>query len=279
MRQFESGWQNAEGVKFHVRGWEPDKRLKAVVLLVHGLGEHTGRYETVGRTFAAAGYALVGFDLRGHGRSGGPRGDAPSYDTLLDDLADFLTQMQIRYSKKPVFIYGHSLGGNLGLNFILRRKPKVKGAIVTSPWLKLAVPRPAAVTALASVVNRIAPALRAANGLEVEGFSHDPRIVETYKKDPLCHDRISVRMYSSMVEAGKWAEDHAAELRTPMLLMHGSGDRIVSYEASRRFGEAAGKKVTWRGWDGWYHEVHNEPQNRQLFGVMVDWLDDRLRAK
>src|SRR5512146_2483768 len=125
MKPFESGWQNAEGIEFHVQGWEPDKRAKAVVVLIHGLGEHTGRYAHVGKAFAKAGYALVGFDLRGHGRSGGPRGDIPSYDSLLDDIGDFLAQMQARYARKPVFMYGHSLGGNLAMNFVLRRKAKL----------------------------------------------------------------------------------------------------------------------------------------------------------
>jgi alpha-beta hydrolase superfamily lysophospholipase len=279
MKTLESGWQNAEGIKFFVRGWEPDKRLKAVVILVHGLGEHTGRYARVGQAFAASGYSLVGFDLRGHGRSGGPRGHAPKYESLLDDLADFLAQMKVRYPKKPMFLYGHSLGGNLVLNFVLRRKPKVQGVIATAPWLEVAYELPAARVALARAINRILPAFSQASGLETAALSHDVRVVDAYVRDPLVHDRISVRLFSGMYESGLWASEHAADFPLPLLLMQGTADRLVSPRAARSFAERGGKKVTWRAWEGWYHEIHNEPQGARVLKMMIAWMDGRLRKK
>jgi alpha-beta hydrolase superfamily lysophospholipase len=277
MKAFESGWQNSEGIRFFVRGWEPDKRLKAVVVLVHGLGEHTGRYAHVGRAFAAAGYALTGFDLRGHGRSGGPRGHTPSYEKLLDDLQDFLTQMKVRYPKKPMFLYGHSMGGNLALNFVLRRKPKLQGVIVTSPWLETTVPQPAARIAVARAMSRILPGFTQAAGLDATALSHDARVVDAYVHDPLVHDRISVRLFIGMHDAGLWAAEHAAGFALPLLLMAGTADRIVSPRAARTFAEQAGKRVTWRAWEGWYHEIHNEPQGTRVLKAMIAWVDRRLR--
>lgn len=279
MKTFESGWQNSEGIRFFVRGWEPDKRLKAVVVLVHGHGEHTGRYAHVGQAFAASGYALVGFDLRGHGRSGGPRGHTPDYERLLDDLTDFLTQMKVRYPKKPVFLYGHSLGGNLVLNFVLRRKPKVQGVIATAAWLQTTFKLPAARLAVARALNRILPSFTEATGLETAALSHDVRVVEAYVHDPLVHSRISVRLFSGISESGVWAAEHAANFPIPLLLMHGTADRIISPGAARAFAERAGKKVTWRGWEGWYHEIHNEPQGTRVLKVMTGWMDARLREK
>ena len=279
MKTFESGWQNSEGIRFFVRGWEPNKRVKAVVILVHGLGDHTGRYAQVGKAFAAAGYALVGFDLRGHGRSGGPRGHTPSYERLLDDLSDFVAQMKARYAKKPMFIYGHSMGGNLVLNFILRRKPKLQGAIVTAPWLETAVPVPPARVAVARALDRILPGFTQPSGLETAGLSHDVRVVEAYVHDPLVHDRISVRLFTGMHDAGSWAANHAADLPMPLLLMQGTADRLVSPRAARALAEHGGKKVTWRAWEGWYHEIHNEPQGTRVLNVMTEWMDRRLRAR
>ncbi len=278
-KTFESGWQNAEGIQFYVRGWEPERRLKAVVTLVHGLGEHTGRYAHVGEALAGAGYALVGFDLRGHGRSTGPRGDVPDYERLLDDLADFLTQMRARYPKRPIFLYGHSLGGNLVLNFVLRRQPKVEGVIATAPVLEVGFKVPAMRVALARALTVILPGHTEASGLETAALSRDTRVVDAYVHDPLVHDRISVRLFGGMYESGLRLEEHAANFPVPLLLMQGSADRLVSFEATRTFAERAGKKVTWRAWEGWYHEIHNEPQKAKVFQVMIEWMDACLRKK
>lgn len=279
MKVFESGWQNAEGIKFFGRGWEPDKRIKAVVVLVHGLGDHTGRYAHVGEAFADAGYALTSYDQRGHGRSGGARGHAPSYDGMLDDLGAFLGQMKRRYQGKPVFLYGHSLGGNLVLNFVLRRDPRPRGVIATSPWLEVKSPIPPFKLAVARAAVHVVPSLAQGSGLETAAFSRDPKVVEAYEDDPLTHDRVSASLFLSTYEAGYWALEHAQEFPVPLLLMHGTGDRITSAEASRRFAEAAGKKVTWKSWEGWYHELHNEPEGAKAVKFMIGWLDAQMQRR
>lgn len=279
MKAFESGWQNAEGIKFYVQGWEPDKRAKAVVVLIHGLGEHTGRYAQVGKAFAKAGYALVGFDLRGHGRSGGPRGDIPSYDSLLDDIGDFLAQMQARYARKPVFMYGHSLGGNLAMNFVLRRKAKLQGVIASAPLLEVGFKVPWTRIALARALTVVMPGHTEGSGLAAMGLSRDARVVEAYVHDPLVHDRVSIRLFTGMYESGAWLAEHAENFPLPLLLMQGSADRLVSFEATRKFAEKAGKNVTWKAWEGWYHEIHNEPEGAKVLKAMTAWMDARLRKK
>src|SRR5512141_1656383 len=135
MKTFESSWTDKEGLKFYSRGWEPDKNPKAVVALVHGLGEHIGRFAHVGEAFSKAGYVLMGFDLRGHGLSGGPRGHTPSFEAYMQDIELLLEEVRRRYPVLPIFLYGHSLGGILVLNYGLRRKPDLKGVIATSPGL------------------------------------------------------------------------------------------------------------------------------------------------
>jgi alpha-beta hydrolase superfamily lysophospholipase len=279
MQTFEARWQDEGGLLFYLRGWAPDRMAKAVVALVHGHGEHSRRYAHVATAFTKAGYALVGFDLRGHGLSAGPRGHAPSYSALMDDLAAFLLHVGARFPKLPVFLYGHSLGGNLVLNFALRRKPRVRGVIASSPWLMLTHDPPAYKLVLARAMNALAPAFAQKSGIETAALSRDAAIVKAYEHDSLVHDRISARMFTAIYESGLWALDHAAEFPVPLLLMHGTGDRIASAEASRQFASRGGTSVTARYWKGWYHELHNEPGHDRLFAAMLKWMDGVLRRK
>ena len=279
MKTYESGWENKDDLKFYVRSWVPVKKPKAVVALIHGHGEHSGRYDHVGEAFTRAGYALTAFDMRGHGRSGGPRGHTPDYEALMGDMAEFLALVEGRYPKLPLFLYGHSTGGNLVLNFTLRRKPDVIGVIATGPWLKLAFEIPAVRLVLVKAMDKIAPGFTQDSRLETAALSRDPEVVKAYVNDPLVHHKISVRFYNSMYESGLWAIEHAPEFPVPLLLMHGSADRLTSFQASREFAERAGKKVTWRAWDGWYHEIHNEPEKAKVLKVMIDWMDQRLKKK
>jgi len=195
---------------------------------------------------------------------------------MLADLSDFLGQIKSRYPHAPVFLYGHSLGGNLILNFALRRKAPVQGAIVTGAWLKVAFEPPAAKVAVARALNRVVPGFTQEWGLETPALSHDTEIVEVYDADPLVHGRISARLFVAFYDAGKWALEHASEFPLPLLLMHGTADRVTSLEASREFAMRAGKIVTWRAWEGLYHEIHNEPARGKVVGAMIHWMDGRL---
>jgi alpha-beta hydrolase superfamily lysophospholipase len=279
MKTYDLGWENKEGIKFYACGWEPMGKPKAVVALVHGHGEHVGRYAHVAEAFTKAGFVLTGFDLRGHGKSGGPRGHVSSYEALMDDIAHFLAQVARRYPGLPLFLYGHSLGGNLVLNFVLRRKPNVVGAIVTGPWLRLAFDPPAVQVILARVMDKIAPGFTQASKLDTSALSHDAQVVKAYNSDPLVHDKISARLYVSMYDSGLWALEHASEFPVPLLLMHGADDRITSAQASREFAERGGKKVTWRAWEGLYHEIHNEPEKAEVLEVMTAWMNACLKKK
>lgn len=266
-------WQADDGVRMFAQGWLPEGVARALVVLVHGLGEHSGRYEHVGARLARSGFALLGFDLRGHGRSEGPRGHTPSYDALLDDIAAFFRQVEARFGVAPHFLYGHSLGGNLVLNYALRRRPELYGVVATGPALRLAFEPPAGKVALARAMNALFPAFTQASGLEVEALSHDPAVVEAYRTDPLVHDRISARLFLGFFEAGRWALEHAHEFPVPLLLMHGGADRICSPEGSRAFAARVPGDCLLKVWDGLYHEVHNEPEKDEVLAMLVSWLE------
>jgi acylglycerol lipase len=278
MDSFEWTWKSFDRIDMASRGWTPEGKPKAVVALVHGHGEHVGRYAHVAAALTAQGYVLMGFDLRGHGKSGGPRGHTPSYAALMDDIAAFLDQVEERYPGLPRFLYGHSLGGNLVINYALRRKPDLCGVIATGPWLKLAFEPPAAQVTLGKLMNGIAPGFTQHSNLNTKGLSHDAAVVTAYENDPLVHDKISARLFVEIYNTGLWALEHAAELSLPLLLMHGSADPITSAKASQEFAAKAGEMVTLKIWPDMYHEIHNESAQAEVFKTMLAWLDSHLRG-
>jgi alpha-beta hydrolase superfamily lysophospholipase len=275
MQTSEWKWKSRDGVEMYARSWKPEAP-KAVVVLVHGHGEHVNRYPHVAEAFTNAGYALQGFDLRGHGQSGGQRGHTPSYEALMDDISDFIADAAKRYPGLPVFLYGHSMGGNQVINYILRSAGTLKGVIATGPWLKLAFDPPAAQVMVAKLLNHLAPSFSLASELDQAALSHDPEVIRAYATDPLVHNKISVRLYTGMYGNGLWALEHATGVKIPMLLMHGSADKLTSAKASEEFAAKAGKIVTLRIWDGFYHEIHNEPQKAEVLQTMVSWLDKQM---
>ncbi len=276
MRTFETKWKTRDGLDIYARGWEPDGAAKAVVCLVHGLGEHVNRYANVGAAFTKSGYALFGFDQRGHGKSGGARGHTPSYDALMDDIDDLLAQAEQRYPKLPRFLYGHSMGGGEVLNYVLRRKPSLAGVIATGPFLRLAFAPPAFKVTLGRFMNNIAPGFTQASGLETAAISRDQKVVDAYIKDPLVHDKISARQFVAVYDAGLWALEHASEFPLPLLIMHGGADRLTSAQATREFAQKGNKNITLHIWDDWYHEIHNETEQAEVFKMMTIWMDARL---
>lgn len=275
MKTFDWKWKSRDGLELAALGWAPETP-KAVVVLVHGHGEHINRYQHVAEAFVNAGYAMQAFDLRGHGKSAGPRGHTPAYENLMEDIADFIGDAKKRYPGLPVFLYGHSMGGNQVINFALRSPQGLQGVIATGPWLRLAFDPPTAQVMVAKLLNNIAPSFSLASGLSQQALSRDPQVVSKYAADPLVHDKISVRLYTGMYSNGLSALDRAAELKIPMLLMHGSADKLTSAKASQEFAQKAGKLVTLRIWDGFYHEIHNEPEKVEVIQTMVDWMNNAL---
>jgi alpha-beta hydrolase superfamily lysophospholipase len=170
------------------------------------------------------------------------------------------------------------MGGNLALNYALRRRPDLHGVIATGPWLRAAFDPPAWRVRLGRVVQKVRPALPQPTGLDVAAVSRDPAVVRAYQDDPLNHEKISLRVYFSCLEAGLWALEHAAEFPLPLLLMHGGADRLTSATASREFAARIKDGCTYKEWDGLFHEIHNEPEQQQVFAFMTAWLDARSAA-
>ncbi len=273
MKHSEFEFKTFDGLSLFGQNWQPEDRPRAVVYLVHGIGEHSGRYVHVADSLTQAGYTLISFDLRGHGKSEGPRGHIPSYEGIMQDISSLLEVTNKKFPQLPLFLYGHSLGGNLVLNYVLRRQPHLKGVIATAPWLRLAFEPPASKIALGKMTNCIWPSFSLKSGLDTKALSHDLEVVHTYENDPMVHDHISARMFISFYQAGQWALEHASEFSLPLLLMHGGDDKIISVKASHEFANTKTKNCTLKIWDGLYHEIHNEPEKEEVFKFLIDWLD------
>jgi acylglycerol lipase len=260
-----------------LRGYikSPGEKLCAVVVLVHGLGEHIQRYSNWAGLFNESMIGFAGVDLPGHGRSDGKRGHIRNFSQTDEMIDILLNECRKTFPGIPFFLYGHSLGGGIVLDYIIRRDPGVRGAIVTSPWLKLSFEPDASKVKLAGIMKNIFPALIQPSGLVVEHISHDQEVVEAYRNDPLIHDKISVSLFHSAMSAGKSSLVNAGSLKKPLLLMHGTDDHICSPEGSREFA-AKTEMAELKLWDGGYHELHNDLYRHEMFNYIITWLNSKI---
>ncbi len=269
-------WQSIDGYHLFARKWKPEKEVNAVICLVHGLGEHSGRYQDWADRLIAAGYAVFAIDLRGHGQSAGARGDVLSFDHFADDLDLMLEQAQNDFSERPVFLYGQSMGGMLTLFYLIQRRPQISGAIITSPFLHSVFDLRKVQILMAKVLGRIIPHMSISSRLEVEGLSRDPAVIAAYRHDPLIHDRISARFGKACLQAISYIFEHASEIKAPLLLMHGTEDRINFASGTKKIAALLTNDCTLKLWEGLYHELHNEPEKDQVFDYLQSWLESKI---
>ncbi len=271
----ETHWQTKDGINIFSQVWRPDDQPKGAVALIHGLGEHSGRYTHVAKFFTQAGYALSTMDLRGHGLSGGSRGHFPSFQIVMADIQQLLDETQKTFPTTPLFLYGHSLGGALVLYFGLTQKSSIKGIIATAPGLATGSPVPKVKLMAGKMLSSIVPQFAMNNGLDFDSLSHDPEVKKVYLNDPLVHPLISARLGIQLLSAGEWIRSHKGQFPYPLLLMQGGDDRIVNAAANREFTQGLTGDVTFKWWPGLSHELHNEYDKDEVMAVMIDWLNKR----
>jgi alpha-beta hydrolase superfamily lysophospholipase len=267
----------ADGLTLQLREWPADD-ARGTVLVVHGLGEHIGRYAHVAAALKRCGRNVVGYDQRGHGESGGLRGRLGRPDALLRDLALVVDAVRARYPG-PLVLLGHSMGGLVAARMVaggLESKVPdwhrpVDALVLSSPALDAGLS--GAQKALLAVLGPLAPNLAVGNGLAPEWMSRDPKVVAAYVQDPLVHDRATPRLVRFIVDGGELVRAHAARWRVPTLLMYAGSDRCVAPAGSAAFAAAAPKSVvTARIFAPLFHEIFNEPEQADVFAALAAWL-------
>jgi acylglycerol lipase len=281
MKEVENTWRAWDGAELFARGWLPAESPRAVIGLVHGLGEHSGRYQHVAAHFTQAGYAVQSFDLRGHGKTPGARGHASSIDQILQDIDLMLEKITQSYNGLPRFLYGHSLGGLLVLNYALHFQAGLAGVVATAPGFANALQEQKTKILLVRVLSAILPKATLPTGLDANLLSRDPMVVQQYLSDPLVHDRASLGFAKSMLDMVNWVVAHAQEFRYPLLLSHGTSDKLAYARGSQEFARLVPGNVTLKLWEGLSHETHNEPEKEQVLQYLLGWMDQQLilRAK
>lgn len=267
-------WKTNDGLEMYSKAWTPSGKARGVVCLVHGLGEHVGRYQADGEALAEGGYILAGFDQRGFGKSGGRRGHTPSLEAYFGDIDSFLGEIARRYPNQPRFLYGMAMGAILVLAYTPLRLPTVAGVIAAAPGLKTALEEQKLKVFLAKLLGNILPTLTLNSGVDAQMLSRDPRVADEYTNDPLVHFLVTTAWGKTMLGAIDLAFENAPRFPLPLLLMHGTKDEIAYPRSSQMFADLAPKdKVTLKMWDGFKHEMHTDPEKAEVFKVMIDWLD------
>lgn len=192
-------WNTSDGLEMYSKAWAPPRKARGVVCLVHGVGEHIGRYQADGEALAEGGYILAGFDQRGFGKSGGRRGHTPSIEAYFDDIDLFLAEITQRYPNQPRFLYGHSMGAALVLAYTPLRQPAVAGVIATGPSLKTALEEQKLKVFLAKLLGKVFPTLTLNSGIDFQMLSRDPRIADECTNDPLVHTLVTAAWGKSML--------------------------------------------------------------------------------
>lgn len=250
--------------------------LRGQVVLVHGLGEHSGRYDYLARRLNSWGFAVRSYDQYGHGESGGVRGALPSPARLVDDLADVVESTRKRMQPgQPLIVLGHSLGALVAASAVSQNAIAIQGLVLSSPAFDAGLN--SFQKLLVATLPGIVPNLTVGNGLDPDFLSHDVDVVSFYRADPLVHDRISARLGRFIADAGPQVVERAAQWTVPTLLMYAGADRLVDPRGSRAFAAAApAQVVTSRCFEGMFHEIFNELDARPVFDLLRQWLDERF---
>ena len=263
-----------DGLAIHHRSWSPPGDPKGVVLLVHGLGEHSGRYGHVAARLVAAGYAVHALDHRGHGKSEGKRVFVKSYDEFMADLIQFRAHVERQHPGAPLVMLGHSMGGNLAVGHALDHQEGLAGLALSGPALAVSDALSPVQIKIFKLIAKVAPGVRP-EGLDASAISRDQAVVDAYLADPLVYTgKVTAGIGAALITAmERFAEQYGA-LRLPLLIMHGTEDRLADISGSKALeAGAVDADVTAHYYDGLYHEIFNEPEQDRVLDDLVAWLD------
>lgn len=275
MEPIKEFWQSSSGKRLLAWHLKPVAQPKAVILLVHGHGEHSLRYLPWARRFAYHGFVFSSWDHAGHGQSEGLRGHIKYFEQLLFEIDLAITKITHEYPKLPIILYGHSMGGNIALNYAINRPAKLSLLVVTSPWINLSNPPSKFMELVSSVMNIIAPFVQIKSTVKPEQISRVPEEVEKYATDPLNHALITPRLYTAIRRSSQYIIKNADKIRIPTLLLHGNADSITSFQSTADLSRKI-PRATYVEWPDCYHELHHEEIREDVFATILSWMNEQL---
>lgn len=275
MRYIEETVTVTDGLRLYLRRSEVQKP-RGEILITHGFGEHSGRYGALTDHLTSHDYSVTAYDHRGHGLSDGLPGHVENFDEYDQDLVKLIEAVRERAQSRSLFLIGHSMGGLIALRYLARHPENVSGAVISAPLIEVAVPVPAHKLMIARVGARMAPRLRLDNEINPANLSRDPEVGRAYAADPLVNRKVSTTWFAEASRAMREVAERAREIKTPVLVMHGTDDRLASVDATKRMFKNIGspdKELVI--YPGFYHELFNEPEKREVFDRVTEWMEKR----
>ena len=266
----------SDGTELFTQRWVPDAP-RAALVIAHGYAEHSGRYAEFAEFLAADGFAVYALDHRGHGRSGGERANVRVFRAFIDDLCRFLEFVRERHPQPPRFLFGHSMGGIVAAQLVLERPHLVEGLVLSAPFFQNAVKVPPPLLAVSGVVSRFLPSLPTLK-IDTDLLSRDQAVVEAYEADPLVYTGgTKARLGAEMLAAGEYVVERAESVTCPLLTLLGTADGIADPAGGKRFfNRASSEDKTSKLYEGFYHEVLNEPEKKEVYRDVLEWLRAHL---
>ncbi|MCP3933350.1 MAG: alpha/beta hydrolase [Bacteroidetes bacterium] len=277
MNHTKSTFPVEENVKLFCQSWLPETTAKAVLVIIHGgNGDHSSRYMNVVNHFVNSNYAVYSYDQRGSGHSPGVRGYVKNWTLFRNDLSTYLQLIQKEQPQLPVFLFGHSLGGMTLLDYILKKPDYIKAAICSAPAIgKIEIPP--FLWTLSKMLDKVWPNLAIKTGMDVKAVSRVPEVIEEAKNDTLYHGKGTPRLAMQIKSTSEWIHQNAGNLSAPLLMIHGTSDRVASIEGSRRFMQnVTFEDATLKEYEGGYHELFNDLPKEQVLKDVSDWMEAHI---
>jgi alpha-beta hydrolase superfamily lysophospholipase len=277
MEHKEGAFRGVGGLELYYQSWSPPQDPRGILAIVHGFGEHSGRYMNPVEHLVPQGFAVYGFDLRGHGRSPGQRGHVDAWGEYRGDVGAFLQTIADVEPARPLFLLGHSMGALIVLDYVIRHPEGLAGVIASGASIEpTGVAKPYLIL-LARLLSRIWPSFVLEIKLDTTALSRNPEVVRAYEEDPLVHGKSSARWGTEALDTLEWLKAHPAELTIPLLVLHGEADRLGSADGARRFFEQVGSAdKTLRMYPGGYHEPHNDLDYELVLSHLEEWMQSHL---
>jgi alpha-beta hydrolase superfamily lysophospholipase len=271
---------SGDGLKIMTELWLPAER-KAIVVVVHGYGEHSGRYRHVIRALTDAGYGVFTLDHRGHGKSEGLRAHFDSFDQPIDDLKDYIEIVGARQEDEPIYMLGHSMGALITLAYALRYPDNLAGIVVSAAPVNADANVSKALVATGNILTNVIPKVPLLKLVPLETLSRDPDVVRAFREDPLTYKgNMRVRLGTELNKTAKWVREHISELKLPILVLYGEADELVNPSGSRLVYDKVGssdKKI--KSYHNLRHEIMNEPERDKVLADIIAWLDKHAQKQ